>query len=321
MSMLLTRMECNENTGPTIRPADGLMWIYFGNVDDKRIKVGKTSNPERRFAQHKSGKLGQSIPFEPLCWLRGQASDESYIKRYFADCAVQGESEVFHPTEKLLDYIRWLREQYYVAIPDLSHQELEAVCVVDSSHWLPNESNRKPMPCGVLPGVYGAFCLPPRNSTADDYYTNQIVIDAARKVLGSIDLDPASHPMANKVVNAKRFFTRRDNGLSQRWSGNVWCNPPFGGWKDWVPKIVREWTRGNVEAMCVLSAMRTLTAQYFSPLLQESCAVCIMHGRIRFWGRLAGDSPDDGHAVFYFGNDTAKFDAAFSELGTTFVRR
>jgi hypothetical protein len=44
---------------------------------------------------------------------------------------------------------------------------------------------------------------------------------------GSIDLDPASSDSANSVIQADRFFTWRENGLTQPWkSDNVYLFPP-----------------------------------------------------------------------------------------------
>lgn len=60
-----------------------------------------------------------------------------------------------------------------------------------------------------------------------ELYAAQSVIDAARRVLGGIDLDPCSCEEANVVVGAKQFFTRRDDGLRQEWRGRVWLFPPL----------------------------------------------------------------------------------------------
>ena len=46
-------------------------------------------------------------------------------------------------------------------------------------------------------------------------------------------MDPASCPEANKIVNAKRFFTKEDDALSRNWREhkleklNIWCSPPY----------------------------------------------------------------------------------------------
>jgi len=62
-----------------------------------------------------------------------------------------------------------------------------------------------------------------------EWYTPPQLIDAARNVLGRIDLDPASSIQANRTVLAEIIYTMADDGLHQDWpSGSrVWCNPPF----------------------------------------------------------------------------------------------
>ena len=68
----------------------------------------------------------------------------------------------------------------------------------------------------------------------EHWYTPVPHIEAARKVLGGIDLDPASTDEANRTVRAARYFTEDDDGLRQDWSADgarprVWLNPPYGG--------------------------------------------------------------------------------------------
>src|SRR5439155_9421029 len=45
-------------------------------------------------------------------------------------------------------------------------------------------------------------------SASDEWDSPTLVIDAARKVLGGFDLDPASTGRGNKVVQATRFFSK-----------------------------------------------------------------------------------------------------------------
>ena len=58
-------------------------------------------------------------------------------------------------------------------------------------------------------------------------YTPAQYIEAARRVLGEIDLDPASCEVAQRTVKAVEYFTAKDDGLEQEWHGRVWLNPPY----------------------------------------------------------------------------------------------
>jgi hypothetical protein len=61
----------------------------------------------------------------------------------------------------------------------------------------------------------------------DEWRTPKETIDRVCEVLGQIDLDPASSDGANATVQAKRFYTKKDDGLERRWSGRVFLNPPY----------------------------------------------------------------------------------------------
>jgi hypothetical protein len=58
-------------------------------------------------------------------------------------------------------------------------------------------------------------------------YTPARYIEAAREVMGSIDLDSASNEQAQEIVQAKVFYTKEDNGLDNPWEGNIFLNPPY----------------------------------------------------------------------------------------------
>lgn len=302
--------------------------VYFdyitfpNNPNEKpRIKIGFSGNHDRRRKQHAKPVFGLQVDVQPLCVVRGTVADEKHVQRYFAKYCVPGETESFWVQDDLVGYIRWLRDRYFVWVPDDDYCEtVDNLDCVDSSEWMPSPDRIIPPPISQnLFDDYGPLRLPPRKLTIDDFFTSQTIIEPARRVLGNIDLDPASHPVANQVVKANCFFTAANSALCREWAGRVWLNPPFSQWERWVPKIIDEWKSGRIEAMCILCATRTLTAQYFAPIHRNCDAICILRGRIPFWGGRAS-TPDDGHAVFYFGKKTEHFKREMGSIGTVYIK-
>lgn len=328
-----TKLPPNSTTHDHRSDPTKISVIYFGLLSDNReadlrIKIGYTGDFRKRESDHVAAAGRYDHVYTTLCVVRGKQTDESAIHRAFKEHRWGKEKEIFHPAPPVVDYVRWLRDQYYAFVPDDDQGVgVEFLETLDSSFWMPTPERRKAAPPRPPPELFpveqkpiDALNLPPRELTGDDYYTNPRILAAARLVLGSIDLDPASHAIANREVQARTFYTVSDNGLTKPWGGNVWLNPPFSKWSSFVPKILSEWSTGNIRAMCVLSAMRTITTQYFAPLLATVDAWCVIRGRIPFWGGVAGGSPDDGHAVFYFGQERERFREVFSTLGTVYYK-
>lgn len=63
-----------------------------------------------------------------------------------------------------------------------------------------------------------------QNSLNVEYYTPAYIVEAARRVMGRIFLDPASCDIANRTVKASMIYTKENNGLDVPWFGNVWLN-------------------------------------------------------------------------------------------------
>ena len=151
-----------------------------------------------------------------------------------------------------------------------------------------------------------------------EYYTPPEIIEAARQVLGFIDLDPASSVIANQTVKAAEFFTAADDGLSKPWYGRVWMNHPFSRANNaaFVKKLVREYTMSrNVEAACCITYAAT-SEEWFRPLL--AFPQCYIHGRTNYYKPDGTKTRDvsKGSVVTYLGPDVAGFKKAFSQIGT-----
>jgi hypothetical protein len=81
----------------------------------------------------------------------------------------------------------------------------------------------------------------PSTGKSDDWYTPPEFFAA----LGlTFDLDPCS-PGPGHWVPARQIYTKKDNGLAQRWRGIVFMNPPFGGRHGHVPWLVKFFEHAN----------------------------------------------------------------------------
>lgn len=95
--------------------------------------------------------------------------------------------------------------------------------------------------------------LAKHSSENGEHVTPVDIAMAARATLGVIELDPASHELANTVIRAKRILTKEDDGLSMPWSGRVFLNPPGGKLENqslpklWWKKLAEAWREGYVE--------------------------------------------------------------------------
>ncbi len=110
-------------------------------------------------------------------------------------------------------------------------------------------------------------CLAQHSSKSWEHYTPVDYVEAIRKTMGTIDLDPASCWLAQQDINAGTWHgLQEDNtmtdGLAVPWHGNVFLNPPGGNtWRVraelqkisrsypvvWWRKLVAEWRAGTVK--------------------------------------------------------------------------
>ena len=156
------------------------------------------------------------------------------------------------------------------------------------------------------------------NSGNNEWYTPPKFIEAARQVMGQIDLDPASSDIANQTVQATTFYTEQDDGLQHDWHGRVWMNPPYaspliGQFSD---KLVEHIARGSVPEACVRVNNATETA-WFGAMLDVADCVCFIKTRVKFIdadGNPSG-APLQGQAILYAGPNWSMFGQVFSEFG------
>jgi ParB family chromosome partitioning protein len=174
-----------------------------------------------------------------------------------------------------------------------------------------------------------------------EYYTDPKIIEAARSMMGEIELDPASSAKANTVVKALTYYTHHDDTLNRPWFGTVWLNHPFGraeeactlecrkteknpkhihhsfpyfGNAAWINKLIREWQFDNVtEALCITYACTS--EKWFQPLLDfPQCFLCPRTNYYLPDGTIK-KGVTKGSVITYLGPNTKRFLYYFKSFG------
>lgn len=164
------------------------------------------------------------------------------------------------------------------------------------------------------------------SSESFEWYTPARYIEAAREVLGEIDLDPASCALANETVKAKAYYDKAADGLSQVWQGRVWLNPPYGRTETnassqgaWADYLIDQYQKGNVDSALLLISAKP-SEKWFQPLWNY--AICFVSPRINFDvppGAPPANGSNHGSAVVYLGEDHETFARVFGEFGRVVI--
>jgi hypothetical protein len=155
----------------------------------------------------------------------------------------------------------------------------------------------------------------PDPDQSQEWYTDAAIIELARKVLGQIDLDPASCEKAQETVKARKYYCEKKNGLKLPWKGRVWLNPPFVFLDAFISKLVSHIQDGSISAAIVLTPNATDT-DWFHQLSDYASRTCFPSGRLKF------TLPDGttqtgkrGNAISYIGPNPDRFKSVFSDIG------
>jgi ParB family chromosome partitioning protein len=161
-----------------------------------------------------------------------------------------------------------------------------------------------------------------QNSGENEWYTPPQFIESARLVMGSIDIDPASNPIANATVKATRFFTKDEDGLQQKWEGSVWMNPPYAQplMSQFAEAISEKFESGEIEQAIILVNNATET-QWFQRMAIVASAVCFPKSRVKFLdpNGKPGGAPLQGQAIIYMGDSKRVFRDEFRKYGAIFA--
>lgn len=161
-------------------------------------------------------------------------------------------------------------------------------------------------------------------SESDEWYTPKKLSKMIGEFLGGVDLDPSSTEQANKIIKAKKFYTKNEDALSKRWRARTcYLNPPFGsvGSKSvqntFLKKLIDHYNKGDImEGLALIKA--SVGYRWFKKCY--SLPVCFLYKRLRFRtpsGAKTSMNPH-GSCLVYLGPNTAAFSEKFSKKGMCF---
>ena len=116
------------------------------------------------------------------------------------------------------------------------------------------------------------------SSNKEDWETPQALYDKLNAIY-HFTLDAAASSLNAKCDN---YFTIKENGLKQTWSGRVFCNPPYNRkLREWVKKAVEE--ANNCEVIVMLIPARTDTTYFHDYIYKkENIKVDFIRGRLKY---------------------------------------
>jgi len=153
------------------------------------------------------------------------------------------------------------------------------------------------------------------SSESNEWFTPAQYVEAARRVMGGFDTDPATSPAANQTIKATATHTRQDDGLRHQWHGRVWLNPPYGGLSGpFIAKLVEEYEAGRVTEAVILVNANSTETKWFAPMWQHT--LCFTDHRIDFISPTGAKNGSTHGSVFiYLGPNADKFCQEFDQFG------
>lgn len=99
--------------------------------------------------------------------------------------------------------------------------------------------------------------------------------------------------------NAKKFYTKEQDGLKQDWTGEVvFCNPPYGrGMDAWVKKCYEHYLAGGTAVMLIFARTDT---KVFHEYIYHKAELRFVKGRLKFGGSV-NSAPMPSMVVIYNG--------------------
>lgn len=309
-----------------------LMWIYvLGEREGGAIKIGHTA--QKRVAGRLQGVNGEQMSDESfvlLAAVRSTATGEDLAHRYFAAHRLRRgrRKEYYEPAAELVEWVLWLRQQWFVTF-----DENDTWADAYESHpdeWVPKPGRREARPPvdpnkliqdaqfeGPLAGTAWDW-MPDLTASFQDYFTPPEIIRAAITAMGGIDLDAASHWIANKIlhqegVDVGEYFHTNKSAFTHDWLDRVWLNPPYKNNKPWFDRALEMMDAGRTRQLCMLSPVYVFTTGIAKPIMERSAATVLLTPTPKFYnpGEPTRTGTNLPHAIVYWGDRRLEFLRAY----------
>lgn len=309
------------------------VWVYIlGEKNGEDVKVGHTKAPTLRDRiKAVNSEQTTTASYVLLAGVHATTKDENLIKTYFAEYVRTDKGrrrEYFQPVAPIIEYANWLRSQWWSTI-DASDLLADAP-IIEPDHWLPAEGRAITPPARDELKIVQDYEDPSdtlyntawswmagQKAGVQDYFTPPEIVDAARTAMGGIDLDAASHPLANREHKIPDYFHTGRSAFHNDWYGRVWLNPPYGNNAPWFECITKYTDTGAVEQLCMLSPMWAFQTRLALPVMERATGLILLSPTPRFWGNKDPDKSGSNqpHGVIYIGERQQEFHQAFARFG------
>lgn len=116
------------------------------------------------------------------------------------------------------------------------------------------------------------------------------------------------------TAKCNNYFTPEINGLSQKWKGYCWMNPPYGREQiKWITKAYEEVEINLATTVCLIPA-RPDTKVWQEIIFPNAKAICFIKGRLKF-GNSKDSAPFPSALVVFGDNITEEQEECFKNLG------
>lgn len=324
----------SEDSGP-------VMWIYvLGNQNATTVKIGHTRKPRvlDRIRTVERQEMSDDT-YVMLAAVRSTKHGEDFALDYFSEFMQPrgSHNEYFDAADPVVEWVLWLRQQWFVSFIDTDTEAHAYDAHPDE--WIPRPNRREARPEtdpsklipdniqleGSLAGTGWAW-MPDLLLSFQDYFTPPEIVGAAAEAMGGIDLDAASHWIANRRLRehgvvVDDYFHMNKSAFTHDWRPNVWLNPPYGDNDRWFRRAIEMMDEGRTEQLCMLSPVYIFSTSIAQEIMGRAAAAVLLSPTPKFYNPGAPDKTGTNlpHAIVYWGERRHEFLRAFASYGVPFT--